>query len=91
MHQIFMRGEHFKENRIILRIQDFMLTMTSYSASNDMFMLFQLITTELSYLRYSSDHLTMVFYQYCLRSLPGLIMKIIKDLIIHKKKRRLRL
>ena len=38
-----MRGEDFKENRIILRIQDFILTMRSYSASDDMFMLFQLI------------------------------------------------
>ena len=78
MHQIFMRGEHFKENRIILRIQDFMLTMMSYSASNDMFMLFQLIANRtflpsVFFRPYDNGLLTILLAQSA-----GLIMKIIK-------------
>ena len=78
MHQIFMRGEHFKENRIILRIQDFMLTMTSYSALNDMFMLFQLIVNRTFlpsvFFRPSANGLLTIL----LAQSAGLIMKIIK-------------
>lgn len=47
-------------------------------------------TTELSYLRSSSDHVRWSFNNTAY-AVSGLIMKIIKDLIIHKKKRRLRL
>lgn len=68
-----------------------MLVVTSYGASDGMFMLFQQNTTELSDLRSPFNPSKMDFFTNTAYAVSGLIMKIIKDLIIHKKKRRLRL
>lgn len=43
-----MCNDDFKEKRIILQNLHFMLVVTSYGASDGMFMLFQQNTTELS-------------------------------------------
>lgn len=91
MHQNFMRGEDFMKNRIILHVWYFMLTMKPYRASDDMFWIIQQNTNRTFWPSVSFNPFENGFFTNTAYAVSGLIMKIIKDLIIHKKKRRLRL
>ena len=78
IHQNFMRGEDFRENRTILQDWYFMLTMRSYGTSDDVFWIIQQNTNRTFWPSVSFNPSEMDFYKYCLRSLSGLTVKIIK-------------
>lgn len=68
-----------------------MLVVTSYGASDGMFMLIQQNTTELSDLRSPFNPSKMDFLTILLTQSDGFHCENNQRLIIHKKKRRLRL